>query len=409
VVVGAGVVGLASAYALARDGIQTVVLERETPGAGSSWRNAGWIAFAPPIVSPVPGRSALTTSLRWLLHRDSPLRLIPRLDPQYARWLVRFVRSCSDSAAASGLEATRAFNAATALLFDELAREAVGFEMETSDLLIVYRKRRGFLRASRSAWLNPASRILSQEEARREEPLLADCAGAISYAQERYVRPEALINALVSRLIELGVEFRYGTPCVGLARSGSRITHVETNSETLATRVVVLATGADTRQVGKQVGLKIPIEAGRGYSIDVSRQDLPIRTPVYLYDERIALTPFREITRISGFMELGASTAEIRDAALATMAKICADVFTSWPHPPIDRCWAGLRPMTPDGLPIIGRVPNTDNLYLATGHAMLGVTLSLRTGVAIAEHIRTNHDDPLLVPFLPGRFSIAAT
>jgi D-amino-acid dehydrogenase len=396
VVVGAGLVGLACAHYLAAAGLQPLVIDEKEPGAGASWGNAGWIVFAPPVLAPVPGPGIVGTSLRWLFKRHSPLRLLPRFEWDYVRWLVRFMASCSADKAASGLKATVELNEQTDELFESLRAEGHDFEMHHDGALLVYETRKGFDEAKEL--FVDGGVPLAREEALEAEPLLepASVAGAIRYDRDRHVRPDSLIAALVASLEEKGVEVRSGTRCLGLERNGG--VGVRTPGGTIASSAVVLAAGTGIARL-----TRVPIQAGRGYSFDVPQEELPIRAPIHVHEGRIALTPFREFTRVVGLMELGARSAKVRPAAVETMHRVGEATFRSWPAKQAGTAWAGLRPMTPDGLPVIG--PVAENVYVAGGHGMLGVTLSLRTGKAIADCIRDGGcTDPLLQPFSPRRF-----
>ena len=194
VVVGAGVVGLASAYYLGRADIEPIVLDAGEPGSGASGGNMGWIAFAPTVVAPLPGPGVVQQAIRWLAQRDAPLRLLPRADLDYLRWLLRFALSCRATTAAAGLEAINAFNARTPELFDELKRDCGDFELESSGMLEVYRRRDTFERArtlvAHGGEGAAGAEVPSREETLAAEPTLReDCVGAIRDAVHLHLRP----------------------------------------------------------------------------------------------------------------------------------------------------------------------------------------------------------------------------
>lgn len=411
IVVGAGVIGLACAYSLAASGLQPLLIDADVPGAGASWGNGGLIAFAPEIVAPVPGPGVVPRSLLWLIQRDSPLRLTANPSWDYLRWLGSFLSSCSREASAAGLDATLALNAETQQLFDDLRRDGLEFEMHQRGLLVVYGSRRAFELAckqlGKSAESDPALRVLSGTEALEMEPLLRSeaCAGAIRYEAERQIRPDTLVNALVGKLGRMGVEIRSGCSCEEIIRDGAAITGIRIPDETISAQSYVLAAGTGIGALAKKVGVRIPLESGRGYSFDLPRDEFPLQVPLYLHDARLTLTPFRDFTRVVGMMELGARRATVRGGAIETMNRLGAAVFQHWPSECGRSAWAGLRPMTPDGLPVIGGVSGIPNLFIAGGHGMLGVTLSLRTGDALAACVRGDGEDPLLRPFSPNRFT----
>jgi D-amino-acid dehydrogenase len=413
VVVGAGVIGLACAYALAARGIHPLVIDAESrPGAGASWANAGSIAFAPEIVAPVPGPGVPSTALRWLMEPDRPLRVVPHLDREYFRWIRQFVGKCSPEASTAGLLATLALNAATPDLFDQLKGEGLEVELQKPGLLLVHQTRRSFESArAKAEKLNrkglATGRVLSREEALTAEPLLRPdaCFGAFRYEGECQVRPDKLITALASRLTEIGVEIRTGCSCLGFNKSRHAVVGLHTSEGVITGGAFVIAAGVNLSSLVRKAGVKIPIVGGRGYSLDVPRGELPIASQIYLYERRLFLTPFRDFTRISGMMELGARDATVRPGAISAIRRGGAASFRNWPASDSKAAWAGVRPLTPDGLPVIGPIDGVENLYVAGGHGMLGVTLSLRTGKAIAEWIQTGAcRDPALRPFSPNRF-----
>jgi D-amino-acid dehydrogenase len=327
------------------------------------------------------------------------------------RWLVRFAGYCSSAAAEAGLAATLALNERTATLFDALDQEGLEVEMRREGVLLVYRSPESFDSARKkldAAGEQVQARVLSRDEALAVEPLLlpSACAGAIHYTADRHVRPEKFVAALAARLKEMGAEIRTGAPCSGILREGSRVVGVRTPSGTVRGRTFVLATGASLSALARDAGVRIPVQGGKGHSFDVPREDLPARVPVYLYEDRVALTPFDEVTRVAGMMELGARTTAVRPRAIETMDRVGRASFETWPAAGAPNGWAGLRPMTPDGLPVIGGVDGIENLFVAGGHGMLGVTLSLRTGEAIANFVSgSDGADPTLRPFSPTRFT----
>jgi D-amino-acid dehydrogenase len=345
--------------------------------------------------------------MRWLVERDSPLRVLPHFEPSYLWWLLRFAASCSSAAAEAGLRSTLALNAQTSALFEGLQREAPELEINHRGVLVVYRRLRSFADARKKFGHLPGVEILSRQEALALEPLVrrSACAGAMRYAAERHVRPDLLIAALVGCLKRLGVEVRPRTQCLELIHDGCHVVAVRTADGDIDASICVLAAGANSSALARRVGVRLPVEAGRGYSFDVARDQLPLRGPVYLYDARLALTPFNDTTRVAGMMELGARTATVRPRAIASMHRAGATSFEAWPTDALEEAWAGLRPMTPDGLPVIGLAHPFDNLYIAGGHGMLGLTLSLRTGEAIAEGIVSGSVDPAVQPFTPTRFA----
>jgi D-amino-acid dehydrogenase len=277
--------------------------------------------------------------------------------------------------------------------------------MEESGCLIVHRDAATLETAVKKLGEDDDAAVLSRGEALEAEPLLKPeaCAGGIRYRTDRLVQPGVLIDALLGALERKGVDVRGETPCLGVERDDSKVVGVRTHEGVLCAGAVVLAAGAHVQSLTRDLGVRIPVQGGRGYSFDVRREELPLRQPLYVYDGRLAMTPFHETTRVTSMMELGARTPTVRPTAIEAMNRVGERTFRSSPRGRPGDAWAGLRPMTPDGLPVIG--PVADDVYVAGGHGMLGVTLSLRTGKAIADCVRDGGcTDPLLQPFSPRRF-----
>ena len=331
----------------------------------------------------------------------------PRLGFDDLDWLFRFVAHCSARSAAAGLASMLDLNTETGLLFDTLGCEAPTVELEKRGVLLVYERRESFEKARKALEHSdrfPAHVLGPAETARVEPSVLPDrIVGAILRTEDRHVRPESLVVALAELFARYGGETREHTPCVNLLHNRGFITGARTRTGVLTAAQYVLAIGAELRSFGKGVGLRLPIMGARGYSYEVPSSALPLQRPIYLYDSRIAATPFQAATRVAGILEIGAGEASSRGGAIEAMHHATRHVLRVAVDASIQNRWSGLRPLTPDGLPLIGRPRSYQNLFVAGGHGMLGVTLSLRTGTAITGILSGVHD-PALTPFRPDRF-----
>ena len=182
--------------------------------------------------------------------------------------------------------------------------------------------------------------------------------------------------------------------------------------ERFPAETVVVAAGAWTPRLLKPLRVNVPIEAGKGYSIDFEPAPVlpqPVRRPLYLHETRVTITPLNDMIRLAGTMELSGLNHDVRQERVAAIARSAAWAIRGWPERtatsgPGVRVWHGPRPMTPDGLPVIGLAPGYRNLIVASGHAMLGMTLAPATGEAVAELITTGYTPHLIAPFDPARF-----
>ena len=409
VIIGAGVIGLLCAYELRRRGAEVVVLDRGEPGAGCSAGNAGWIV--PSLSGPVPAPGVVGTSLRWMLRPDSPLYIRPASVPLLAPWLLDFWRHCNPTDYHAGLAATAALNRPTMALYDALAAAGVEFEMHADGILYVCLEPatvehvREELAAVRDhGYAEPA--VLGPDEIREFEPgLTGPVQTALWVREERHVRPETLTAGLARWLAANGVEVRSGVEVVGLGRRGREIAGVETRDGTLAADQVLIAAGAWSGALASMAGVCLPMQAGKGYHVTVAGPDLRLHHPMYLMESRIAVSPFEGALRMSGTMELSGINLRLDPRRVAAIRHGADRYLPGWQRGASESSWVGMRPLTPDGLPVIGRAPGYENLFLATGHAMLGVTLGPATAAAIAGLMCDGRADVDLAPFDPARFA----
>ena len=410
VVVGAGVIGLACAYALRKRGLDVIVLDKGEPGGACSKGNAGWVT--PSISAPIPSPGLTLSSLRWLLQSDSPLYIAPAAVPGLARWLWRFWRYCNRRDFLHGLRAVAELNRTTRSAFDALEREGVEFELHRGGMLCVFLDERAMRRvlAEFSPNRDYGYRMpdpVDGAELRRLEPALSDAVRAGFVVEEEYhVRPETLVAGYARRLREMGVEIRSGVLVTGGngARPGKPVTGVETSAGLVEGDQVMVAAGAWSGQVLTAFGVSLPVQAGKGYSITVSGGEPRLSRPLYLGEARIGGSPFHGATRFAGTMELSGVNETLDRRRIAGIRAGIARYLRCPVQEGEGTEWVGMRPLTPDGLPMLGRVPGYANLLVATGHAMLGITMAPVTGERMADLITGVAPPAALAPFEPGRF-----
>jgi D-amino-acid dehydrogenase len=220
------------------------------------------------------------------------------------------------------------------------------------------------------------------------------------------------VRGLVDYLDEHGVEVRRDTAVTGIETTGGRATAVFAGGERIPAETVIVAAGAWTPRLLRPLRVSVPIEAGKGYSIDLAPPPVlphPVGRPLYLHETRVAITPLDGMIRLAGTMEFSGLNHLIRPERVAAIARSAGWALAGWPREtptsgPGVRVWTGSRPMTPDGLPVIGWLPGYRNLAVTSGHAMLGVTLATATGEAVAEMVTSGHAPEVIAPFDPRRF-----
>jgi D-amino-acid dehydrogenase len=408
VIVGAGVIGLMLAHELAKRGEEVLLLDRRRPGGGSSAGNAGWIV--PSVATPVATPGLPATAIKWMLDPESPLYIRPRLDPAFLRWLWSFFRACREEDYRAGRDALLDLCVGLMPAFDRLREEGVEFEMAEAGLLVlglsaeVLDDHLEDTRDLERIGYRPAER-LSATEAREREPMLSDeVAGAVFIRNDRHVRPESLTAGLTTALWRRGVEIRSGAPVIGFTRHGRQLISVDIEGGRLEADRFVLAAGAWTGRLARDAGFPLPIEAGKGYSVTVEQPSFNLSQPLDLIEARVAVTPFRDALRFAGTMELSGLNLRYRRRRAQAIWRNAHRYLREQVGGTSMRAWVGMRPMTPDGLPVIGRMPGFDNLYVASGHQMLGVTLAPTTAIALSQLIVDESPDVSLVPFDPLRF-----
>jgi D-amino-acid dehydrogenase len=406
-VIGSGIIGLASAYRLAARGAAVTVVANRPAGAGASSNNAGWVV--PSLAGPVPAPGVVLQTLRWMARSDSPVYVRPTASPSFLRFMLGMLRACNASAYAAAFEATARLGRGTMDALDAWAADGLVWEAHAEGEVAAYldpaELRHAVEGLARSEQAGFRAQVLSGDEARAAVPDLSDAiVGAIRFPDERHLRPATLVDALVGRLDELGVARLDGT-VAGAWALPSGGAELRGSFGSLRADAVVIAAGAWSGRVARLFGADIPIRPGKGYSVDYVPAQLETRHTVMLSEAHMAVTPLDGATRVAGTMEFGGLDERIAPGRLRAIRHKPAQYFRDWnPDAPSLAPSAGLRPMTPDGIPVIGRLAPYGSVYIASGHAMLGLTLAPRTGELLASMIVDGGMPEELLPFSPARF-----
>ncbi len=407
VVVGGGVIGLCTAYALVRRGVEVCVIDRPGEVPPASWGNAGWVV--PALSAPLPEPGIARYGVRAVIDPGSPLHIAVRPDLRLAGWLWSFLRHCTEAVHTAGAAATIRFAHDAQRRFDDLADHGVEFDLWKQGLTMVALDRSvaqaelDRFRPLRGHGYVLPSRVADGAELRAREPALSSAVQAgFHVSAERHVDPRTLLTGLRRWLRAGGASFREGAVARCVVEDGA-VAGVVADGEFVPAGAVVLAAGAWTADLAAGLGCRIPLQGGKGYSL--SAMDGPqVSGPLKLLEAKTAITPFEAELRVAGTMDLDGLHLKIRQRRLAAILAAARRYLVGWEGVRVGQEWAGLRPMTPDGLPVIGRVPTAANVYVATGHAMLGVTLGPATGDHLAELITTGQVPSVLEPFRPERF-----
>lgn len=401
-VVGAGMVGLSTAWFLQERGVDVTVFDRRDVAAGASWGNAGWLT--PGLATPLPEPAVLRYGVRAVLSPSSPVYVPPSADPRLLRFLAGFARHSTAARWRRAMEALVPINRLALPSFDALVEGGVAAETrDAATFVAAYRtaaERRVLLEEVehiRAAGQGLEYEALDGDEARKLEPLLSDRVGAaILLRGQRYIDPGRFVHALAAAVRARGGDIRTGT-AVGELRDGPG--GVTVRGETFDAAVV--ASGVWLGELARRFGVRALVQAGRGYSFSVPVAEAP-SGPVYLPAQRVACTPLGDRLRVAGMMEFRRPDAALDPRRVRAIVEAARPMLRGVGLDDRRDEWVGSRPCTRDGLPLIGAT-RSPRVFVGGGHGMWGVTLGPATGRLLADAITTGRRPPELAPFDPLR------
>lgn len=409
VVVGGGIIGLSAAWYLSQGGAKVTVLEARTVGSGSSFANGGWLC--PAQAGPLAEPGLTLFAVRSFLERSSPLYISPRYLPHAVGWFLRFRQYCTKEAHWKGMAAIARLGLDTFRLVEEWRTSGVDFEIHKQGM--IYASRDEASAAGALAGLAPMREfgyklpdgLMVGAELHAFEPALSEVVRAGFLIEEHWhVRSDSLIAGLAAWLRARGHEIREGAEvCAASVDPSGRVVSVSTPTATFEADDFLFATGSWTEAMRDLPGPRIPVQAGKGYSFAVRPTVMP-KHAILLTDVHVGCTPFEGFMRIGGTMEFSGVNRRIDEQRVDAIVRGARRSFKPFADDRITDVWTGPRPITPDGLPVIGRAPGTANAYIANGHAMQGVSLSPRSGQAVANLILDDKADDVIAPFSPSRF-----
>ena len=407
-VIGGGIVGVCSAHYLAARGKSVVLLERDDIASGSSAGNAGFVCPSHSIPMAQPG--VVAKGLKWMFDPDSPFYIKPRFSPALFSWLWKFRAACTEERVRRVMTVLRDLHCESVELFDQIAKiPGVAFGWTRRGLLSLFRTDHayedGLKESAVLQEIGVPSRALSPAEiAERVPRAKPGLAGGIHFPGDAHLDPLAFVRGLASHVGSRGVDVRTGTDVTGFEISGRKITSVRTTKGEFAADQVVLAAGSWSPTIARELRLKIPVQPAKGYSITMPRPEGAPSVPLLLIEAKVGVTPIGDRLRLAGTLELAGLDLTINDRRVEAIRRGAATFLDGLEAAATGEVWRGLRPCTPDGLPIVGRSAAFDNLILATGHAMIGVSLGPVTGALVAQIACGEPTDIDLTVLKPERF-----
>jgi len=390
VIIGGGIIGVCTAYYLRRSGGQVVLVEKDDLGAGCSDANAGLIVPGHSMPLATPG--IIAKGIRWLLHPESPFYIKLRLDLDLFFWLWQFRRACELQRMLKSMAYLCELNAASRTLFEEMAGEGLDFFFEKKGLLIVCRTKSGLEGAMEEARqkekLNLPVIVLNKEKVLEMEPLLRpEVAGGLYFPQDAHIDSLQFVRAVAKRAEDDGVRIMTRTEVITWEKENGHIKKISTTAGEIEADQFVLAAGAWSPSLIKELGLKLLVQPAKGYSLTYLKPEPCPSHPLILAETKVAVTPLAEHLRFGGTLELAGLDGRINQRRVEAIKKAISRYLHGLNPQNLElvKLWRGLRPCSPDGLPFLGRTRKYNNLIVACGHAMQGVSLAPITGKLVAQ------------------------
>jgi D-amino-acid dehydrogenase len=411
IIIGGGAIGLCTAYYLLQHGVKATVVDKGEMGHGSSLHNAGYIS--PSHFVPLAAPGIISQGLKWMLDPVGPFYIKPRFDLDFISWAWKFRNSCTHENVERAAPLLRDLSNASSVLFEEMASlDGMSFEFIKKGLLMLFRTERGraaqLEEAELAHKLGVGALFLEKQDVQKlvpETEIRAD--GGLYFPHDRHITPAKWVADL-SRYLELnGVRILKNTEVRDVVASRGRISMLKTAEGVFFADEVVLAGGAWSPGIVRNLGIKLPVQAGKGYSVTIKRPDCKPSIPMILGEARVALTPMGDTFRAAGTMEIAGLDLSITQRRVTAILNAIPKYIGGFVPDDFNNgeVWAGLRPVSPDGVPFIGRFKSYSNLIAATGHAMLGITLAPVTGKIVADIITGTGPQFEMALLNPDRFN----
>ncbi|SFB86595.1 D-amino-acid dehydrogenase [Algibacter lectus] len=408
IVIGGGIIGLCSAYYLQKEGHQVTVIDKSDFTSGASFVNAGYIT--PSHFIPLAAPGMITKGIKWMFNSESPFYVKPRLDLDFLKWTWAFKKSATAAKVEQSIKPIKDINLFSRDLYETMKKSTdFNFHYEQKGLLMCYKSDE----VGEEEWeigergIKEGLKVenLSSEAANKLEPKAGlNVKGAVYYHSDAHMTPNHFMPEMINYLKSEGVVFFPNEKVLDIEMSNESISKVITDKQVLTCDEVVLAAGSWSPLMTKKLGLKIPIQAGKGYRINVNRET-NISIPAILCEAKVAVTPMDGFTRFAGTMEVAGINHSINPNRVNAIAKAAKSYYNNLEISENEKMYAscGLRPCSPDGLPYIGKSSKCKNLTIATGHAMMGWSLGPATGKLVSEIISNKKTALDLSPFHPDR------
>jgi D-amino-acid dehydrogenase len=410
VIIGGGIIGLFSAYYLNKSGWEVEVVEQGELVDNASFGNAGMIV--PSHFIPLAAPGMVEQGFRWMFNSKSPFYVKPSLNPELIGWGLKFLKAANKTHVERSATALRDLSLLSKKLYQDLEQDA-GFDFGFADkgILMLFKtpkfEEEERHTAEKATHLGLDVQYLTADETRKLQPGIAlDILGAIHYHCDAHLSPNKLMAGMVKALKKAGVKINLNTPVTKIEHTAGKITRVISNDKSFTADAFVMAGGAWTPALAKLAGLNIPLMPGKGYSFMVDQQEKQMSIPALLCEARVSVTPMNGKIRFGGTMEIGKINQQVNINRVAGIVESIPQYFPDFTPaiPQLKDIWFGFRPCSPDGLPYIGLSGKYNNLAIATGHGMMGLSLAPATGKLIDEVLNNNTPSTNISQFSATRY-----
>ena len=409
VIIGGGIVGLCSAYYLSKEGHQITVIDKGDITSGASFVNAGYIT--PSHIIPLASPGMIANGIKMMFNSASPFYMKPRLDADFLKWSWYFHKSSTKAKVEKAIPVIKEINLISRELFTDIKNSGdLGeFQLERKGLLMLYKTEASYLHekevADRASFLGLEVSDLNKAQLKKIEPNVnIDAEGAIHYECDAHTTPTEIMPKMLKYLKSVGVNICINEEVLDIKTSNGVIKEVITDKNSYSPDEVILAAGSWSGELSKKLNLKLSLQGGKGYRINVAR-NTGISMPAILMEAKMAVTPMNGFTRFAGTMEFSGNNNIVRKERVLAIANGAHSFYPDLKISPseIESAKTGLRPVSPDGLPYIGKSTNIKNLTIATGHAMMGWSLGPATGMLVSELINDKNTSMSIAAFNPER------
>ena len=410
-IIGGGIIGLCSAYYLSEAGIDVEIIDKTDLSDGCSFGNAGMIVPSHFVPLATPG--VIAKGLKWMFNSKSPFYIKPRLSPELLQWLWKFYQSCSKEKVDRAIPLMRDFQLLSKGLYQDLAKKSeLDFLYKEDGILMLFNSKKAEKEEIETAELankiGIEAKVLNSEAVNKIEPgTTVKALGGVYYPGDAHVYPNRLMNGMITLLKKRGVVFRDKTEVIGFDYQNNKIESILTSkNEKIPLENLIIAGGSWTAKILKFLGIKMLLQDGKGYSVTLKNTEDNLTIPSILAEAKVAMTPMGKGLRIGGTLEISNLSSKINYNRLEGILESVPKYYPNL-EPKVsssDSIWHGFRPCTPDGLPYMGRSKKYKNLVIATGHAMMGMSLGPASGKLVSEIVQQSSISLDLTLLEPNRF-----